>query len=282
VKVLPERFASRDEFAKEEGAEQLLFDRNIRTRQHGAGAEFESLHEFRDGDDPRKIDWRATGRMRRPVIRKYQIERHRDVMIIIDSGRLMGTQTDRGTKLDCAVDAALILARTVLSGGDRCGIAAYDNGLRAYVPPQSGKPSLQTLVDAVYDLHSEFQESDFGPVFVALQRRQAKRSLIVVLSDVTESETSEGLRSSLFVLSRRHVVLFAALRTPALRQVVHGPAKDFNAAAEHAVAHRLLRDRRHTIQSLGRGGIHVLDVEPQRMTVPLINQFLDLRNRDLL
>lgn len=282
VKVLPERFASRDELLKEEGAEQLLLDRKIRSRQHGAGAEFESLDEFRDGDDPRKIDWRATGRMRRPVVRKYQIERHRDVMIIVDSGRLMGTEINRGTKLDCAVDAALILARTVLTSGDRCGIAAYDDALRAYVPPQSGKPSLQTLVDAVYDLRSDFRESDFGPVFATLQQRQAKRSLIVVLSDVVESETTEGLRSSLFVLSRRHVVLFAALRTPALSQLVRRPVRDFDAAAEHAVAHRLLRERRRTIQSLARGGIHVLDIEPERMTVPLVNRFLDLRNRDLL
>jgi len=282
IKVLPERFASRDELLKEEGAEQLLLDRKIRTRQHGPGAEFESLHEFRDGDDPRKIDWRATGRMRRPVVRRYQVERHRDVMIVIDSGRLMGTDAERGTKLDCAVDAALILARTVLVGGDRCGIAAYDDDLRSYVPPVSGKPSLQTLVGAVYDLRSEFRESNFSAVFAALQTKQAKRSLIVVLSDVVESETSAGLRTSLNVLGRRHVVLFAALRTPALRKLLSRPINDFDDAAEHAVAYRLLRDRRRTIQSMRHGGIHVLDVEPDRLTVPLVNRFLDLRSRDLL
>lgn len=282
LKVLPERFASRDELLKEEGAEQLLLDRKIRTRQHGPGAEFESLHEFRDGDDPRKIDWRATGRMRRPVVRRYQVERHRDVMIVLDCGRLMGTDAERGTKLDCAVDAALILARTVLDGGDRCGIAAYDDDLRGYVPPMSGRPSLQTLVDAVYDLNSEFRESNFSALFAALQSKQAKRSLIVVLSDVVESETSAGLRSSLYVLGRRHVVLFAALRTPALGKLLNRPMNDFDEAAEHAVAYRLLRDRRRTIQSMRHGGIHVLDVEPDQMTVPLVNRFLDLRSRDLL
>ena len=80
IKVLPEQFASREELLKDRGAELLLLDKATRTRQHGAGTEFESLTEYREGDDPRRIDWRATARIQRPVVRRFQIERHRDVM----------------------------------------------------------------------------------------------------------------------------------------------------------------------------------------------------------
>ncbi len=282
IKVLPEKFWSRDELLKDQGAEMLLLDKATRARREGSGTEFESLREYREGDDPLRIDWRATARLRRPVVRRFQIERHRDVMVLVDCGRLMGTDSDRGTKLDCAIDAALILSRTVLQSGDRCGLGLYDNELRAYLPPMAGMSALQSLAESVYDAQSEFRETDFGPMFSTLQTRQAKRSLIVVLSDVADVETSERFRASLARLKQRHVVLLAALRTPALDRVVREPVASLNDGARKAVTFRLLRERQQAIQSLRHGGVFVLDVEPGRLTVPLVNRFIELRGRNLL
>ena len=282
IKVLPEKFWSRDELLKDQGAEMLLLDKATRARREGVGTEFESLREYREGDDPLRIDWRATARLRRPVVRRFQIERHRDVMVLVDCGRLMGTDSDRGTKLDCAIDAGLILARTVLQSGDRCGIGLYDNELRGYLPPMAGMPALQSLAESIYDAQSEFRESDFGPMFAMLQARQAKRSLVVVLSDVADVETSQQFRASLARLKQRHVVLLAALRTPALDRVVREPVKSMTDGARKAVTFRLLRERQQAIQSLRHGGVFVLDVEPSRLTVPLVNRFIELRGRNLL
>jgi uncharacterized protein (DUF58 family) len=282
IKVLPEQFASRDELVKDRGAELRLLDKATRTRQQGAGTEFESLTEFREGDDPRRIDWRTTARIQRPVVRRFQIERHRDVMILIDCGRLMGAETDRGTKLDCAVDAALILARVTLQSGDRCGIGLYDNEVRGYLPPMSGAPSLHALSDSVYAAQSEFRESDFGPIFATLQTRQAKRSLIVVISDVSDAETSQQFRGSLGRLSRRHIVLFAALRTPLLNRLLREPVQTIVDGTKKAVIFRLQRERQLALQSLKHTGVFVLDVEPSQLTVPLVNRFIELRQKNLL
>src|SRR4029077_8870739 len=60
VKVLPELYASRDELIKVMGDEVALLDKQVFTRQRGAGTEFESLSEYRQGDAPRRIDWRTT------------------------------------------------------------------------------------------------------------------------------------------------------------------------------------------------------------------------------
>lgn len=282
VKVLPEQFASREELQKDRGAELRLLDKATRTRQHGSGTEFESLTEFREGDDPRRIDWRATARIQRPVVRRFQIERHRDVMILVDCGRLMGTQADNGTKLDCAVDAALILARVALQSGDRCGIGVYDSEVRRYLPPVTGAKSLHALTDSVYAIQSDFRESDFSPMFATLQSRQAKRSLIVVLSDVSDAETSQQFRASLGRLGRRHVVLFAALRTPLLYRILREPVDSIIDGAKKAVTFRLMRERQMSLQSLKHAGVFVLDVEPNELTLPLVNQFIELRQRNLL
>jgi uncharacterized protein (DUF58 family) len=215
-------------------------------------------------------------------VRHYQIERHRDVMIVVDCGRLMGADAGAGTKLDCAVDGALMLGRVALESGDRCGLGLFDNELLGYLPPISGRQSVRRLSECVYNARSRWRESDFTVMFSTLQRRQSKRSLVVVISDIVDIETSGRFRAALEQLSRRHVVLFAALRTPFLKQVVAEPIDTVLDGSRKAVTFRILREREEAIHSLRRGSVHVIDVEPSRLTVPLINRFIELRQRNLL
>ena len=282
VKVLPETYASRETLSQDQRARLLQLDKLTKARSHGAGSEFESLAEYRPGDDPRRIDWRTTARIRRPVIRRYQVERHRDVMIAIDCGRLMGASVGNGTKLDCAVDSALMLARVALQTGDRCGIAVFDDAVRGYLAPVAGASSIGPLAEQVYALESKMRESDFGAMFADLQLRQPRRSLIVIISDLVDVETSERMRSSLARLAQRHVVLLAALQTPLLTRSIEGDVNTMLEAARKGVAFRLLRQRQRALHSIGRAGVHVLDVKPGDLTIPLVNQFIDLRSKDLL
>jgi uncharacterized protein (DUF58 family) len=282
VNVLPETFVSRERLQKDLRAELRLLDERQRSRQFGTGTEFESLYPYRFGDDPRRIDWRATARHQALVVRRFQVERHRDVMVIIDSGRLMGADVGRGSKLDCAVDAALNLAQVVLHSGDRCGVAAYDQRVRGFLPPIAGRSALRSLTECVYDLETQWHESDFTPMLAELRARQAKRTFLIIISDLADAETSQRLCASLHQLQRQHLVLFAALKTPLLGRVVEETIHTPLDVARKAVVFRLLRDRRRALYSLSRSGVHVLDVEPQQLTAPLVNQFIDLRQRNLL
>jgi uncharacterized protein (DUF58 family) len=282
VKVLPEGFFASQELAKSAADEIRMLDKLLQSRQHGVGTEFESLSEYREGDDPRRIDWRTTARYGRLIMRRFQIERHRDLMILVDCGRLMGSEAGRGTKLDCAVDAALMLGRVALRGGDRCGLGIFDNQVLGYLPPVSGAQALRVLTECSYQLQSRWQESDFSAMFAALQARQAKRALIVVLSELSDAQTSLRYRASLARLTRRHVVLFAALRTPLLRRLQLAPVRSLVDGSRTAVVCRVLREREEAIHALRHAGVHVLDVEPEQLTVPLINRFIELRQGNLL
>ena len=194
----------------------------------------------------------------------------------------MGTDCGRGTKLDCAIDAALNLARVALQSGDRCGIATYDHNVRGFLPPIAGTSALRSIVECVYDLETQWRESDFTPMLAELRARQAKRTFLIVISDLSDAETSKRLCASLQLLQRQHLVLFAALKTPLLQQVVHEPVETLRDTARKAVVFRLLRDRGRALHALRHGGVHILDVEPQQLTLPLINQFVELRQRNLL
>ena len=282
IRVFPEIYHSPEQLEKDPGAEIVLLDKTTKARQHGVGTEFESLNEFREGDDPRRIDWRTTARVRHLVVRRFQVERHRDVMILVDCGRLMGADTERGTKLDCAIDAALMLARTAFEGGDRCGIALFDDEVLGYLPPQSGLVSMNAILSCVYAASTRWRESDFSQMFATLQQRQSKRSMVIVLSDIVDAETTQRFRASLTTLAKRHVILFAALQTPMLQQVTTAPLAEPDDATQKAVAYQLLRERARALHAVERSGVNILDVTPERLTVPLINQFIELRQKSLI
>jgi uncharacterized protein (DUF58 family) len=282
IRIFPEIYHSPEQLEKDPGAEIVLLDKMTKARQHGVGTEFESLNEFREGDDPRRIDWRTTARVRHLVVRRFQVERHRDVMILVDCGRLMGADTERGTKLDCAIDAALMLARTAFEGGDRCGIALFDDDVLGYLPPQSGLSSMNAISSCVYAASTRWRESDFSQMFATLQQRQSKRSMVIVLSDIVDAETTQRFRASLATLAKRHVILFAALQTPVLQQVTSTSVTGSNDATQKAVAYQLLRERTRALHTVERSGVNILDVTPDRLTVPLINQFIELRQKSLI
>ena len=282
ISVMPESFWSTEKLSRDDASERRMLDKLARARQHGVGTEFESLAEFRTGDDPQRIDWRATARTHRLIVRRFQIERHRDVMILVDCGRLMGADAQQGTKLDCAVDAALMLGRVALQSGDRCGLGIFDDQVLGYLPPVAGPQAMRTLIHSVYDLKSRWRESDFSRMFATLQSRQRKRSLIVVLSDIIDDDTTTRFRSSLASLARRHVVLFAALKTPLLSSLPLRPIRTMLDAAKQTVVFRVLRERERAVHSLQRSAVHVLDVEPSQLTVPLINQYVELRRQNTL
>lgn len=279
IKVFPEGLAAKDDLSQHLLAEIQVLDRRSRAKRRSAGTEFESIQEYRGGDDPRRIDWRATARTQRLVIRRFQVEQHQDVLLLIDCGRLMGTFAGRGTKLDCAVDASLLLGRVALANGDRCGVALFDNKVTSFLAPRSGLASFHTIVETVYDAICRWQETDFALMFAHLQSRRQKRSVIIVLSDVGDEETSGRARVALASLAARHVVIFAALQTPLLMAQTHAPIDNRLDAARHAVAYRLLRERERTLHALRRANVHVLDVEPGDLTIPLINRYLELRSR---
>ena len=256
---------------------------HLRTaRIRGIGSEFESLREYEEGDDIRRIDWKSTAKHQTPIIRNYEIEPYRNVMVIVDSGRLMAGSTGNATKLDCALDAALMLSGVVLEGGDRCGTLVFDEDVRAYLPPRGGLAQLKMIVETTYALQPTYVESHFQRAFAHLQTRLSKRSLVLILSDVIDPYASASLLSGVVALSRRHLVMFAALRTPEVERVIDEPSKCTEDPFRKAVAYRLFDERTGAIARLQRSGVHVLDVRPQDLTVPLVNKYIELREANML
>ena len=255
--------------------------RNIRRR--GEGMSFAGLREYAVGDDPRRIDWKASARRDKLIAREFTIEQGQTVMIAVDAGRLMTQLAGDRSRFELALSAALILADVALSNGDRVGCMVFDDDIRAYVPPGKGRSTLQRIRDALVPAVATMAEPDYALAFRTLAARHRKRSLVVVFTDAIDVRASQSLIAYTSRSASRHLPLVVALRNDELAAVAVPAARVSTAAVyESAAAEELLSARDDALQRMRRAGVSVLDVSPMRMTASVINRYLEIKGRGVL
>ena len=253
-----------------------------RVRLRGGSWEFESLREFVNGDDTRLMDWKATARRSRLIVRNQQAERNQTVILLVDCGRLMTAEEQGVSKLDRAVNAALLLAHVGLARGDRVGLCTFSGKVHTWVQPGPQAGQMRLLTEALYDLQPDFTESDHARSLRQVALRHNKRALLVVLTDFVDAVTAADMVAAVRHAARRHVVLFVALRDPFLERAARAEAADEAAGFRKAVALGLLRERREVLEGLRRFGVQVVDVDPAELTPNLVNKYLEITFRGLL
>jgi uncharacterized protein (DUF58 family) len=249
-------------------------------RYAGDGSELESLREHVPGDDPRAIDWKASARHNKLVSRQFQAERNHQVILALDTGRLMGEPLAGIPKLDHAVTAALYLSYISLRAGDRVGWITFDARVGAFIPPLAGVRGFGVLAQRAARIDAAGVETNFTLGLSELAQRLTRRSLVVVLTDFVDTVTAELMVASLDRLARRHAVVFVALQDPGLAATAEGYPADLLALNRSVVAGALLRDREVVLRRLRRQGIEPIDAPPAAVTPRLINLYLDLKRRE--
>lgn len=257
-------------------------------RTRGDGLEFDSLRDYVVGDEPRRIDWRATARRGRPVVRTHRHEEGRTILLALDRSRLMGARAPHpderegepgfaSTKLDHAVDAALALAFASLVAGDRVGLMVFDRSVVAEISPVAHRASLGLFVNALSEIQPSLFEADYRRLTREILTRQRKRAMVIVLTDFMEVDREE-LIQPMSLLARRHEVVFVALREPILEQLEEGETQtDRWGLYRRIVLADLLRERDGRLVTLRRKGLSVLDVPPSEATAASLNRYMELR-----
>ncbi len=251
-------------------------------RRLGASAEFESLREYAFGDDTRKLDWKATARRGRLIVRQERAERNQTVLLLIDSGRLMNAEEDGVSKLDHAINAALLLAHVALSRGDRVGLCAFSHKVHAWLAPRGGQAQGRLIGETLYDLQGDYRESDHAKALQLLANRHPKRSLVVAITDFIDATTAADLVTHIGQAARRHVVLLAALQDRFLARASQAPVRVSREGFRRAAALDLLHDRREVLEQIRHRGGLVLDATPADLSPRLLNRYLEVVLRGMV
>lgn len=256
-------------------------------RRRGSGSEFEQLREYREGDSLRQIDWSATARTRRLISREYQAERNQSLVFVLDTGHRMQAMDGELSHFDHCLNAMLLLAHVALKQGDEVGLqTAGDARDRArMLPPARGQRQYAALLESTFDLQPATSHPDFAAAASRFLDRHRRRSLVIVLTNLRDSDHSELLRA-LGRIRQRHLIILADLRervtdTSASSRSEPGRAGFSRALLDAACS--LYREQRKTATArLRQRGIIHLDVLPDQLPAALGSQYQRLKSEGVL
>ncbi len=252
-------------------------------RQLGEGRLFESLREWGPGDDLRHIDWKATARRGKVITRQYEAERRQQVLLVLDTGRLMTAEVGAGVaRLDFAVQAALELAYAAAQHDDNVGIMTFADGVQHFVAPERGRTGVRRVLDVLAEVEPKLVEPDYPGAFRYLAARNRKRALTVLFTDVIDRFASDALVANVATLRPRHLPLAVTLRNPELDAVATQRPATTRDAFRKAAAEELLHAREEALGHMRRAGVLVIDVTPERAAQAVVAKYLDLKRRGTL
>ena len=290
------------------GEEQQIFlahsrqiDLQLRqARLRGLGRDFESLREYREGDDLRDICWTATARRGGLITRQYQTERSQAVWIVLDCGRLMRSRVALAappgkaalpvsqtgarvhSKLDHACTTAVALAQLALFSGDRVGLLAYGQTIQQRLLPGRGAAHLRQLIESLAQVHAESGEADHLRATATLNRLQPRRSLILWVTDLAETAMRPEVIDGAMQLLRRHVLLFVAMAQPEVESIAQARPKNLEQMFRAAAAQEMAGRRELLLARLHEQGALTLDLNPEALTSSVLNQYLAVKERAMV
>jgi uncharacterized protein (DUF58 family) len=270
-------FHSRDEAELRIDKARIL-EVGLRSAQgRGGGTEFDSLREYGVDDEFRRIDWAATARAGKAIVRTYRAERNQTVLLLLDAGRTMAGLVDGVPRLEHAMDAVMMLTAVATRLGDRAGMVAFDAEVRAVVAAGHARDQLSRVTEAMYSLEPELAESDYRGAFATTLARFRRRTMLVVLTELAEQAVTQSLVPALPLIARDHLVVVASVTDPEVREWAASSPTEAGAAYRKAAATAALADRRRVVARLRGLGAVVVDAPPGRLAPDLADAYLKVK-----
>ena len=248
----------------------------------GEGSDFHALKEFQTGMDLGDIDWKQSARHGKLVGREYRTERNHQVMLALDTGRLMSTPVAGLTRIDRAINAALLLAFVSLRMGDRVGLFAFDARPRLASGMASGSAAFPLLQKLAASIDYSTEETNYTLGLTALSGRLDRRAIVVVFTDFADATSAELMVENVARLMRTHLVLFVVFRDEELETLVAKAPADADDVSRAVIAERLLHQRAAVAARLKRLGAEIIDAPAAGLTAALLNTYLDVKRRGLV
>jgi uncharacterized protein (DUF58 family) len=250
-----------------------------RYRWRGAGTAFESLREYSTQDDIRWVDWKATARAGRPISRNFEIERHQQVMVLVDASRALTTFCGERTKFDAMLEAAILVASAALGQGDGLGLLVFADNVDTYLHPRRERAQLKAVIENLYAKKPRLVEPNYELALTLAAKRNVRRTLFILLTDVTVIEAARRMQLYLRILTPRHLPLVVTIADETLEQNELLEPRTAEEFYRVGVATELMYERTLLLEELRRAGVEVLESRADQVASRAIERYLDLKRR---
>jgi uncharacterized protein (DUF58 family) len=246
-------------------------------RRTGHNTEFEYIKEYVKGDDYRTINWKASARRHYPMVNIYQDERSQHIYSIIDKGRIMQNAFRGMTLLDYAINASLVLSFVALRREDKAGLATFAEKFETFIPAGKQTGQMQQILKSLYHQQTTFGESDYSSLYVHIHKYINKRSLLIIYTNFDTIIGMERQIEYLRQLARRHVVLVVFFEDAEMKAFAAKPPTSIEGYYRQVITDKFLFEKRHVTVKLKQHGIYSLLTEPDKLSVNVINKYLEMK-----
>ncbi|MCX6774239.1 MAG: DUF58 domain-containing protein [Candidatus Micrarchaeota archaeon] len=243
--------------------------------EKGTGTEFVNLRDYVPGDELRFIDWKATARTDKVMVRTFQSEKKQRVMLVVDLSQGMDTGAGR-TMADAAVNTSVLLSYIALKRGDLVGCSTFSDNVKDYLKPSDSRVQFYRMLD-LFSKSEIKGETDYISSFERLTDIHIKRSIIILFTDITKNRNIvEAIR---LVVAHGHAVMVISPFEPWFDPYAKQDPVSKNIA--RAVEEKMAMEIDDIKSELGKMGVSVVVVSPEDITQKSIGRYIHAVNLGL-
>jgi uncharacterized protein (DUF58 family) len=253
-----------------------------RVRRIGHTMEFEQIKEYVLGDDIRTINWKATAKKNRLMVNQFQDEKSQPIYSIIDKGRMMKMPFNELSLLDYAINATLVISNVSLKKHDKAGMLCFSKKVENRVVAERRESQMNLIMETLYNVKTDFWESDFGRLYSDLKRNMKQRSLLFLY---TNFETLDGMDRQLAYLqaiAKQHVLVVIFFVNTEMDQLIHKKAEDVKEIYNQTIAEKFAFEKRLIVKALEKRGVYSILTKPEHLTLKVINKYLEFKAKGII
>ena len=251
-------------------------------RRIGHTMEFEQIKDYVIGDDMRNINWKATAKSNKLMVNQYQDERSQPIYSVIDKGRAMKMPFDGLSLLDYAINATLVISNVALKKQDKAGMFSFSRKVHNTVVAERRPSQMNQILETLYNLDTDFVESDFSRLYIDIKRSLNQRSLLLLY---TNFETLDALYRQLpylIAIAKNHLLVVIFFENTELQKLTKKGASNTYEIFEKTIAEKFIYEKKLIVNELQKHGIQSILTPPEQLTVNTINKYLEIKARGLI
>jgi uncharacterized protein (DUF58 family) len=251
-------------------------------RKIGHSLEFEQIKEYNTGDDIRNLNWKATAKNNALMVNQFQTEKSQNIYMIIDKGRVMKMPFNGLSLLDYSINATLVLSNIILKKDDKAGLFTFSKQIENRVVAEKRKSQMQNILETLYNIKTNFFESDFSRLYVDIKKNINQRSLILLY---TNFETLDGMQRQLPYLkaiSKNHLLVVVFFQNTELQEIIDKKSKNVQEVYDKVIAEKFMYEKKQIVIELKKYSIYSILTKPEDLTLKSINKYLEIKQRGLI
>ncbi len=251
-------------------------------RKIGHTMEFEQIKNYIAGDDVRTINWKATAKRAQLMVNQYQDEKSQPIYSIIDVGRVMKMPFEELKLLDYAINSTLAFSNIALLKNDKAGLLAFSQKVDTIIPASNKRTHINVLNEALYNIDTQFGDSDYGYLYATIKRKITHRSLLILYTNFEHISALKRQLPFLKAIAKQHLLVTVFFENTELDELINENVEDLQSIYHKTIAEKFAYEKRLIVKELESRGVHAILTKPQHLTVNVINKYLEFKAKGFI